>query len=158
MNVFQAMRGDQAGLSKQLCTEWLQTRMGHQLTTHFGIHDVRTHLSVRDILELLHMAEGSCIRVYFHNLLNCNQDTFELHWHEGSLVIAVASVPAGSHWPIVSFGARVKRRPCKRSQNLANLRQKHNKQVPASWESSVLLFIYVEPLSAQIAMRWQYKI
>ena len=67
--------GDQAGLSKQLCTEWLQTRMGHQLTTHFGIHDVRTHLSVRDILELLHMAEGYCIRVYFHNLLNCNQDT-----------------------------------------------------------------------------------
>jgi len=85
-------------LSMQLCTEWLQTRMAHQLTTHFGIHDVRTHLSVRDILELLHMAEGSCIRVYFHNLLNCNQDTLlrcidilEL------LHIAVASVPAGSH-------------------------------------------------------------
>ena len=117
-----------------------------------------THLSVRDILELLHMAEGSCIRVYFHNLLNCNQDTLlrcidilEL------LHIAVASVPAGSHWPIVSFGARVKRRPCKRCQNLANLRQKHNRQVPASWESSVLLF-YLHTWNLLNSVRWRYKI
>ena len=157
MNVFQAIRGDQyqaypCNCAQSGCKHAWPTNDSFWYAWHRGPPVSERHLRTTS------QWQGSCIRVYFHNLLNCNQDTFELHWHEGSLVIAVASVPAGSHWPIVSFGARVKRRPCKRCQNLANLRQKHNRQVPASWESSVLLFIYVEPLSAQISMRWHYKI
>ena len=151
MNVFQAIRGTNIRPIHATVRRVAANTHGPP-TTHFGMHDIGAHLSVRDILELLHNGR---VLVYV-----CISTTawIALHWREGSLVIAVASVPAGSHWPIVSFGARVKRRPCKRSQNLANLRQKHNKQVPASWESSVLLFIYVEPLSAQISMRWHYKI
>ena len=120
-------------------------------TTHFGMHDIGAHLSVRDILELLHNGR---VLVYV-----CISTTawIALHWREGSLVIAVASVPAGSHWPIVSFGARVKRRPCKRCQNLANLRQKHNRQIPASWESSVLL-LFLHTWNHLNSVRWRYKI
>ena len=159
MNVFQAIRGTNIRPIHATVRRVAANTHGPP-TTHFGMHDIGAHLSVRDILELLHNGR---VLVYVcicktswiatKTLLLCIIDTKEL----GSLVIAVASVPAGSHWPIVSFGARVKRRPCKRYQNLANLRQKHNRQVPASWESSVLLF-YLHTWNLLNSVRWRYKI
>ena len=151
MNVFQAIRGDQyqaypCNCAQSGCKHAWPTNDSFWYAWHQGPPVSERHLRTTS------QWQGSCIRVYFHNRLNCVALT-----RRKSIVIAVASVPAGSHWPIVSFGARVKRRPCKRCQNLANLRQKHNRQVPASWESGVLLF-YLHTWNLLNSVRWRYKI
>jgi hypothetical protein len=135
----------------QLGTEQLQTLHGPP-TTLFSMHDVRTHLSVRHLGNYFTW-QGSRMRVCFHNLLNCNQDTFALHWHEGSQ----GDRSRKRSWFTLTthcFFRRASKAKTKEAKISPTSGKSRRRQVPASWESSDCFFIYVEPLSARISMRW----